>query len=189
MGIVSTTFFGPASPFNFVILAIFAMVLIAAWVILAGSRFVQGGVVERAERVPQLYGYTACLMGLLMAIMSILSITEAALTLSSPQYSTESEWVGWDQPSVTSFEAFRATYDRGRELRAGPDAPPPEPVAEPELRRRYEALREDRIARTSTQARRNLVTSVLSLLIGAGLFVFHWRWLRSLGRVRQPESG
>lgn len=43
-------------PFGFFLVVVLAVVLIAAWIILAGSRFVQGGVVERAERVPQLYG-------------------------------------------------------------------------------------------------------------------------------------
>ena len=166
------------SPFGFLFIAIFAVVLIAAWVILAASRFVQGGVVERPERVPQLYGYTACLIGLLMAVASILSITEAALALADPAYHTESDWSGWSEPSVTSFEAFRATYDRSRELSVRPGDPRPEPTPEPELRRRYEALRADRIARTQAKARQTLVTSGLSLVIGVALFAFHWRWLR-----------
>lgn len=46
------------APFGIFFAIVAAVVLIAAWVILAGSRFIQGGVVERPERVPQLYGYT-----------------------------------------------------------------------------------------------------------------------------------
>jgi hypothetical protein len=175
-------FFLTPGPFGLIFAIVLAIVLIAAWVILAASRFVQGGVVERPERVPQLYGYTACLVGLLMAVTSLLSLVEAGLALANPVYqSPGEEWVGWAEPSVTSFEAFRATYDRAREMRAGPDAPPPEPVAEDELRRRYEALRADRIARVQASARRTLVTSGLSLLIGIGLLAFHWRWLRRRG--------
>jgi hypothetical protein len=175
---VGFSFIGPGSPLTFLFLAIFAIVVIAAWVILAASRFVQGGVVERPERVPQLYGYTACLIGLLMAITSVLALAEAAIALGSPVYHADAEWTGWEQPAVTSFEAFRATYDRAREVRAEPNAPRPEPVPEPELRRRYEALRADRIARTEAKARQTLVTSGLSLVIGVALFAFHWRWLR-----------
>lgn len=183
---MSFSFIGPGSPFTFLFLAIFAIVLIAAWVILAASRFVQGGVVERPERVPQLYGYTACLIGLLLAITSVLALTEAALALAAPVYHTESDWTTWEQPSVTSFEAFRATYDRAREVRAEPNAIRPEPLPEPELRRRYAALRTDRIARTEARARQTLVTSGLSLLIGIGLFAFHWRWVRR--RVSPPAA-
>lgn len=166
-------------PFGLILGILLAIVLIAAWVILAASRFVQGGVVERPERVPQLYGYTACLIGLVMAITSALSLVEAGLALTSPIYQApDQEWGGWGEPSVTSFEAFRATYDRAREMRAGPNDPRPEPIAEAELQRRYEALRTDRIARVEARARRTLLTSGLSLLIGVALFAFHWRWLR-----------
>jgi hypothetical protein len=65
-------------------------------------------------------------------------------------------------------------------VRAEPNAPRPEPVPEPELRRRYEALRADRVARVEAKARQTLVTSGLSLVIGVALFAFHWRWLRRL---------
>lgn len=183
------SFVGPGSPFTFLVLAVVAIALIAAWVILAASRFVQGGVVERPERVPQLYGYTACLAGLLLAITSVLALTEAALALGAPVYHTEADWTSWEQPSVTSFEAFRATYDRPRELRAEPGSTRPEPVPEPELRRRYAALRADRITRTETRARQTLVTSGLALLIGVGLVAFHWRWLRrAVGPPAAPVS-
>ena len=49
------------------------------------------------------------------------------------------------------------------------------------LRRRYDALRADRIQRNTMEARRSLVTSIFSLLIAAALFAFHWRWLRRTG--------
>jgi len=169
---------GPSSPFDVVLLVVVAVVVIAAWVILAGSRFVQGGIVERPERVPQLYGYTACLIGLMMSVVSILSLAEAAVSLSSPLYNTGQAWASWGEPSVTSFEAFRATYQGARELRTDPTAPKPEPLSEPELQRRYEALRDDHLAQTRARGRHAIVTSLLSLLIGIGLFGFHWRWVR-----------
>jgi hypothetical protein len=180
---------GPDSPFTFLVLAVVAIILIASWVILAGSRFVQGGIVERPERVPQLYGYTVCLVTALVAFASAISLVESGLALANPAYSTENEWTDWSQPSVTSFEAFRATYDRGRELRAGPNAPAPEPVPEPELRRRYEALRADRIAHVRVKAQRSLVTSGLTLAIAIALFAIHWRWLRRRVEATRPAPG
>jgi hypothetical protein len=169
---------GPSSPFDGALLAVVALMLVAAWVILAGSRFVQGGVVERSDRVPQLYGYTVCLIGLMMAITSFITLVGAAMSLASPLYPVSAEWSGWPEPSVTSFEAYRATYDQARAMRADPGAPQPEPIADPELRRRFEAMRDDRVARTEAKARQTLVTSGLSLLLGVGLLAFHWRWLR-----------
>ena len=89
---------GIGGPFAFIIAVIGALVLIAAWVILAGSRFVQGGVVERPDRVPQLYGYTVSLIGLLMAVAAVLSIANAALTLRAPEQGSGSDW-GMVEPS------------------------------------------------------------------------------------------
>ena len=175
---------GFGSAISFAVMAIVGVVLIAAWVILAGSRFIQGGVMERPERVPQLYGYTACLIGLIMAIMAALSLVDSVLELQAPEYGTVGEWGAWE-PSVASFEAFRATYDQARQLRAGPGDPPPQPLSEAELRQRYEGLRADRIARTELRARNSIVSSLLSLAIGVGLFVFHWRWLRRRGTDAQ----
>jgi hypothetical protein len=153
-----------------------AVVLIAAWVILAGSRFVQGGVVERPERVPQLYGYTVCLVALIWALTSALSIVEAVLSLSAPELRRSSEFS--IEPSVTSFEAFRATYDRARRMNAPDSREALDTVPEPELQRRYEALRADRIRRGRFDAHRELITNTLSLAIAIALFGFHWRWLR-----------
>jgi hypothetical protein len=169
--------FGPesAGPFGFFGSAFIAIAIIAAWVILASSRFVQGGVVERPERVPQLYGYTVCLVTLIWALASATSIIDAALTLDAPVY--RGERFGAYTPSVSSFEAFRTTYEMSRRMTTDPRTSL-DSIPEPELRRRFEALRADRIERNTIEARRSLISSVLSLLIAAVLFTLHWRWLR-----------
>jgi hypothetical protein len=162
---------------GFVFAAVAALVLIAAWIILAGSRFVQGGVVERPERVPQLYGYTVCLVALLWALGSIVGLVESAQALAAPAYHRQNEF--GLEPSITSFEAFRLTYDRARRFNApDPSESKLDPVPEAELRRRYDIYRADRIAATEVEARQALVLKGISLLLAAGLFAFHWRWLR-----------
>jgi len=173
----SITRIGGPDPFGFAPLALAAVVLVAAWVILAGSRFVQGGVVERPERVPQLYGYTMCLVGLLWALTSVVALVESATALAAPAQYRRNEF--GIEPSVTSFEAFRLTYARARRFSApDPGAAKLDTLPEPELRRRFEAYRADRIAATEAEARQGLVTRTVSLALGAGLFAFHWRWLR-----------
>jgi hypothetical protein len=172
-----------SAPIASIFLIVAALVLIAAWVILASSRFIQGGVVERPERVPQLYGYTVCLIALVWALVSGISLVGNLLTLSAPELQGSSEF-NWGEPSVTSFEAFRATYDRARRM-AMPDARP-DSVPEEELRRRYEALRADRIRRATFEARREIVIDALSLGIAVALFAFHWRWVRR--RTLDPTS-
>ena len=176
-----------SGPVGFIVAMLAAVVLIAAWVILAASRFIQGGVVERPERVPQLYGYTVCLIALVWALASTLSLVENTVTLSAPELRGAAEF-SWE-PSVSSFEAFRATYDRTRRMASSDPGEAkldtvPEP--EPELRRRYDALRADRVRRVRFEARRDIITSALSLGIAIALFAFHWRWLRR--RAGSPAS-
>lgn len=176
-----------SGPFGMLFTAIAAIVLIAAWVILAGSRFVQGGVVERPERVPQLYGYTACLVGLLWALSSIIGLVESAQALASPAYHHENEY-GFE-PSITSFEAFRLTYDRARQFSSpNPSESKLDSVPETELKRRYETYRADRIAATEVEARQALVRQLVSLLLATGLFAFHWRWLRRREGTPAPNA-
>jgi hypothetical protein len=180
-GIVSFGF-GVPGPFGFAFVALAAVVLIAGWVILAGSRLVQGGVVECPERVPQLYGYTACLIGLLWALSSIVALVESVQALAAPAYHRQNEY--GLEPSISSFEAFRLTYDRARRFSApDPSESKLDTVPEAELRRRYETYRADRIAATEVEARQALVIKSVSLLLAVGLFVFHWRWLRRRGTV------
>jgi hypothetical protein len=170
---------GIDSPFSFFFVVLLAVILVATWVILAASRFVQGGVVERPERVPQLYGYTACLVGLLWALTSAVTLVEKVLERTEPALAPTSEFAGWGEPSVTSFEAFRATYDRARRFGPGEaQSPPADSIPEAELRRRFDALRADRIAQARFRTRNAIVTSVFGLVVGSALFLFHWRWLR-----------
>jgi hypothetical protein len=152
------------------------LILISAWIILASSRLVQGGVVERPERVPQLYGYAVCLIALIWALVSTVSIIQNTLSLSAPELRGSSDF-GWE-PSVTSFEAFRATYDRARRMGMDPRDARVDSVPEPELQRRYQALRADRIQRARFEARRDIIGASLSLMIAVLLFAFHWRWVR-----------
>lgn len=166
-----------SSPFGLFAFWLVIVIGIATWVLLAASRFIHGGAVERPERVAQLYGYTVCLIAVIMGLISILSIVEAAFDRAAPQFAETTDF-GWQEPSVSSFEAYRATHERAQQLRAGPEGAKLDTVPEPELRRRYEALRADRIERVRFRARRSLVTSTLTLLLAAGLFAWHWRWVR-----------
>jgi hypothetical protein len=171
--------FGPgdSSSFGFFPIAIAAVLLVMAWVILAGTRFVQGGVVERPDRVPQLYGYTMCLVGLLWALASVVGVVESAQALAAPVYHQQNMF--GMEPSISSFEAFRMTYDRARRFSApDPAVAKIDTLPEAELRRRFETYRADKITATLVQQRQELITKLVSLLLAAAVFVFHWRWLR-----------
>lgn len=174
------------SPVTMLFITIVGVIVVAGWVLLAASRFIQGGSVERPERVPQLYGYTVCLVMLLVALASLISIVDSAITLVSPAH-PRGDMAAWAEPSVTSFEAFRISYDRTRQFNAPPNTPAPEVVPDDELRRRYEAMRADRISRTRVAAHRSLVKGGFTLLLAGILFLIHWRWLRRRVDIAVPE--
>jgi hypothetical protein len=175
--------FGPGEGFFFVLFSLVPLILLLAlWLLFARSAFVQGDDMERPSRVAQLYGYTVCLIAVVVFLASTNSLLENAFTLTNPLQSRESEY--GIEPSVSSFEAYRTTYDRERQLRASPGAivagdSAPEAV----LRARYEVLRNDRIQRVRFRAQRALATSTLSLILAIALFAIHWRWLRAPSQV------
>ena len=174
--VVGIPYGGSMSGWALALVAIVGLIVISSWVVLAASRFLQGGSVERPERVPQLYGYTVCLVGVLVALASTITIADTLITLTSPAH-PRGEMAAWAEPSVTSFEAFRVTYDRARQMSAGPGVAQ-EVVTEDELRRRYEAMRADRIERTRVEAIRSLIKATFTLIVAALLFLIHWRWLK-----------
>jgi hypothetical protein len=171
--------FGPGGGFFFVLFTLVPLILLLAlWLLFARSAFLQGDDMERPSRVAQLYGYTVCLIAVVVFLASTNSLLENAFTLANPLQSRESEY--GIEPSVSSFEAYRTTYDRERQLRAAPGvAVTADSVPEAVLRARYEVLRSDRIQRVRFQAQRALATSTLSLILAIALFVIHWRWLRA----------
>ena len=165
-----------SSPFPFWIpLFIFGAPLIL-WIGLA-STLTRRDVVDRPNRIAQWYGYSVCLVALVTLLFSSVSIVNNLFTLANP---LQGEYDFG--PSLSSFEAYRATYhqspfldqsERAALLKAPPTAA--------ELRLRYEALRADRIERNRYQAQRSLVTGGLLSLFSVALFLLHWRWIRRLG--------
>ena len=144
---------------------------------------------ERPERVPQLYGYTVCLIALIWGLVSVVSIVENGLSLSAPEMRRASPF-GPD-PSVTSFEAFRVTYDRARQFSSpNPMQTKLDTIPEAELRKRYESLRADRVRQNEFGAKPDIIVATISLVIAAALFVVHWRWLQRTApalSVRSPQ--
>jgi hypothetical protein len=175
---VRSGWWGLGDPFGLLFVAVAALVGLALWLALARSHFIRGGGVEHPDRVPQLYGYSVCLVAVVVMLSSLSTVVNRAFSLADPLLGAPPE-LAWAEPSVTSFEAYRATLERAERLGPGTEARPREVVPEPELRRRYEGLRADRLARARFTARRELTSSAIMLLVAAALFWLHWRWVRS----------
>ena len=169
------------------LVCIAVLVLVPSWLLLARSRFLAGDpdVPSTNSRVPQLYGYSVCLITLVVALTSVSSLVERLFDIQDPLHS-ESRWGGFDA-SLSSFEAYKATYQRAERMMPSPDGRTTEVQALPDeaLKTRYEALRADRLNEATFQARRQLTSSGLTLVLAMALFAGHWRWLKR--RVEVPE--
>ena len=161
--------------FGLLVSAIVAVgLVIGIWALLARSDVVQGDDMERPNRVAPLYGYAVCLIAVIVFLISANSFVEQTFTLANP-LRAQGDRFGME-PTISSFEAYRATLNRFPVAR--PDGPAPT-VPDSVLRARYEALRADRIEQARFDAKRGLTTSGLLIFLSIGLFAVHWRWLRS----------
>ncbi len=125
----------------------------------------------KPNRIPQIYGYTVCLIAVVAFLISIHDVVDASFTLASPIHGQ----YGYGE-ALGSFEAFEAS----RTERTAPDRnTPPDTTSVETRRRRFEALRADRLQTNRLQAYRRLVGSGLTMLIAVGLFAWHWRWLQA----------
>jgi hypothetical protein len=124
---------------------------------------------EKPNRIPQIYGYTVCLIAVVAFLISINGIVDASFTLVNPLHSPYGR-----RAELSSFESYEAMHVE----RAAPNTPL-DTSSEATRRRRFEALRADHIAGTRVDAIRQLVGRGLTLLIAIVLFAWHWRWLRA----------
>ena len=149
---------------------------VVVWVVLARSSLVHGGDMERSDRVPQLYGYSVCLIAIVVMLVNVSSLVNQSFTLSNP---LAADRYGWGGAVLTSFEAYKATMNRmdGPAVATAAASNAPKPT-DAELRAQFEALRADQIVRARLEARRDMTNSVLMLVLAAALFAWHWRWVR-----------
>ena len=141
---------------------------------------------DRSSKVPQVYGYTVCVIAVVTFLICASVIVNNMFDLANPiqaGFGMES--------SLTSFEAYKATYQRDQRGVLAPAAAEsrPDTLSETTLRARYEAARVDRIARVRFQSWRALTTSGLLLVISVVLFVLHWRWMKKAGGPSEPAAG
>jgi hypothetical protein len=101
-----------ARPFWLIVLAAAPLALSGIlWLIVGAAFALKGDDVDKPNRVAQLYGYTVCLIALIVSLISVSSILGAAFERANPLQSEVSFGA-----ALTSFEAYRATYRREREV-------------------------------------------------------------------------
>jgi hypothetical protein len=132
------------------------------------------------SRISQAYGYAVCFITVVVMLIAIKSVTDAAFDLSDPLRAES----GGRQ--LTNFELYKEARRQGASRdQAAPTAPAQstakvssEPKSDAELRKLYDAEREVAAGTAKFHAVRSLVGNLLLITLSAVLFAIHWRWLR-----------
>jgi hypothetical protein len=130
---------------------------------------------DQPRWIPQVYGYTVCLIAVITILISLNSAVNNAFDFAEPEMSHQmpSDFGG------RSLEACRENYLTRTITGPRRELPPNVTIpADSVLMRMCAEERAERIAIVRHRALRSLVTSTLMLLVAGILFAVHWRWLR-----------
>src|SRR5258708_2548761 len=86
-------------------------------------------------------------------------------------------------PVLTSFDGYKATYQREETRFDRSGTAKPGTLSETALHQQYNALVADRIASTRYRTTKSLTTGFIFFLISLVLFGAHWRWVRRVNGV------
>ncbi|HJQ10815.1 MAG TPA: hypothetical protein VJ840_07260 [Gemmatimonadaceae bacterium] len=133
------------------------------------------------SRIAQVYGYAVCFITVIMILISIKSVVDAVIDLSDP-IRADAGGYGRSGRSLSSFELYK--LDSRREPRppvpvgVAPAKTPTDSLSDADLRRLYEAERDQAVGNVKFRAKRTLLGSGALITIALFLFILHWRWLR-----------
>lgn len=136
------------------------------------------------SRIGQVYGYAVCLITVIVMLIAIKQVVDAAIDLSDP-IRAESSRMG---RTLTNFEVYKMEARNQAAARAQPGQVPPNVApakraadstsSDAELRLLYDAERETAIGNARFRAVRSLVGNLLLIVLAGVLFGIHWRWLK-----------
>jgi hypothetical protein len=148
---------------------------------------------ERPRLIPQIYGYTVCLVGVITMLIASGGLIDGLFDSGRPEMSREVD------QSLRTFDTYKQSrIERARAY--APARPPPparavETVAVDEplppdsvLRVAYQEERKSQIDRARYHGNKQVVTSIFILLLAVGFFLTHWRWLRRLTRAETTAA-
>jgi len=133
------------------------------------------------SRIAQVYGYAVCFITVIVILISIKSVVDAVIDLSDP-IRADTGGYGRSGRSLSDFELYK--LDARRETRfPGPAAAAPvkaqtDSMSDTDLRKLYDAEREQSIGNVKFRAMRTLIGNGLLIIVAVILFLVHWRWLR-----------
>jgi hypothetical protein len=143
------------------------------------------------NRISQMYGYAVCFITVIVMLIAIKQVVDAAFDLSDPIHA-EGGGYGRSGRPLTNFELYKIEARRQPEMRAGPvpvgalTRAAADTISDTELRRLYDAEREQSIGNARFRAIRSLVGNLLLIVLAGVLFTIHWRWLKGRDALPLP---
>jgi len=144
------------------------------------------------SRIGQAYGYAVCFITVIVMLIAIKGIVDAAFDLSDP-IRAEGGGFGRMGRSLTNFELYKLDARRQGPTRIDVQssvmekASPDSASSDADLKRMYDAEREAAIDNARFRAIRSLVGNLLLIVLAGALFGMHWRWLRARDSI--PTTG
>ena len=143
------------------------------------------------SRISQAYGYAVCLITVIVMLIGIKQVVDAAFDLSDPIRADGGGYGRMGRP-ITNFELYKMEARRQGPTRNYPTAPgekasPDSTTSDADLKRMYDAERETSIGNTRFRAVKSLVGNLLLIVVAGVLFTIHWRWLKRRDSV--PVTG
>jgi len=132
------------------------------------------------SRIAQAYGYAVCFITVITMLIDIKQVVDAAFDLSDPIRAEGGGYGRMGRP-LTNFELYKIEARRQPEMRPGPAGVTRvagDTLSDADLRRLYDAERDQAIGNARFRAIRSLVGNLLMIVAAAVLFAIHWRWLR-----------
>ncbi|HKT09944.1 MAG TPA: hypothetical protein VJR24_18730 [Gemmatimonadaceae bacterium] len=149
------------------------LMLAAAWFFMAATLVFRGDNVEKPNRMAQFYGYSVCLLAIIVGLVTISSLLGTTFDRAHPLES--GSMFG---ESLSSFDAFKAERAQRNEMEMRAGMARPDTVPDAALHSEYDGLVKQRLASVRYESEKSLVTSGLMLIVSIVLFGVHWRWLR-----------
>jgi hypothetical protein len=134
---------------------------------------------EKREKMPQIYGYLVCLVAVITILICASTLVFAVIDLGDPIHAG---FTPGGSPSLASFDNYK--MDILRSVPKGGDASKPSYIPDDQtLRAMYEAAKNDKISNVRHDANRTIVVDTILIVICVGLFITHWRWVKSLPKA------
>jgi len=138
---------------------------------------------QRPSRIQQVYGYAVCLITIVVMLITVTNLVNAAFDLTRP---AELGRYGYDE-NAASFESYKAQHqNQPTDPKTGLAR---EQLSDSTLRVMFNADREGRAKYAHWEATKSFATNGLLLIIAAGIFLMHWRWLRHTGDESEASRG